>query len=358
MHKFFSILLTGLLFAHSAQAQDIILPVQKPDAPPMATASAENETLQADGPDEFYDLLPYPIGARLSVGAVEDYIVAEEDTLLDIARAHGLGYVEIRAANPEIDPWAPVPGSRVILPKKRILPRVAQEGIIVNLGEMRLYYFPRPGAEPLTFPIGVGREGLDTPLGQTTVVRKRENPSWYPTPRMREENPNLPAVIPPGPANPLGTHALYLGWPTFLIHGTNRPWGVGRRISSGCIRMYPEQVIDFYAQVPNGTKVTVIDQSIMLAWLEDGLYLQAHPSKSQSYQIDLEGEMQEKPFTDEMKEMVIAAAGDKADALKWDTVRKAFAERSGLPVRIANTEFAAKQSPAPRTRVEIPYRRD
>ena len=106
-------------------------------------------------------------------------------------------------------------------------------GIVINLGEQRLYYYPRPG-EVLTYPIGVSRDGYETPLGTTHVTRKKENPTWWPTRSAREEDPTLDKVVPPGPDNPLGTHALYLGWPAYLIHGTNEPFGIGRRVSRGC----------------------------------------------------------------------------------------------------------------------------
>ena len=203
------------------------------------------------------------------MGEEKIYVATQEDTLVHIARAQEMGFVEMRAANPNVDPWIPGNGTEVILPKRHILPDAPHEGIVINLPEMRLYAFVNGDQEPSTFPIGIGREGLETPLGTTTVVRKAEGPSWRPTARMRREDPSLPAVVEAGPENPLGTHALYLGWPTYALHGTNKPYGIGRRISSGCIRLYPENITQLFEMIPVGTKVTVVNQPIKLAWIDD-----------------------------------------------------------------------------------------
>jgi len=306
--------------------------------------AAESE--EADIPDTpvSYDLPAYEDGAVKVIGEVQRHIVAPEDTLMDIARAYGLGYVELRAANPGIDAWAPVPGTALQLPGRRLLPRAAQEGIVVNLGEMRLYYFTEDGAIE-TYPIGIGREGLQTPLGKTEIVRKLVRPSWYPTPRMREENPGLPERVRPGASNPLGEYALYLGWPAFLIHGTNRPWGIGRRVSSGCIRMYPEDVKTLYPAVEIGTRVTVVDQPVKLAWLEDGLYLEANPTRRQSDEIETEGEiprrMLDSSLPKELEALILKeakAGGLKKKDIDWTTARATFRARSGMPVKIADAK--------------------
>ena len=162
-----------------------------------------------------------------------------------------------------------------MLPTVHLLPDAAPEGIIINLADMRLYYFAEPGGPMQSFPIGIGREGLLTPLGSTKVVRKNKDPTWRPTPRMRAENPELPEAVPAGPDNPLGNRAMYLGWPQYLIHGTNKPLGIGRRTSSGCVRMYPEDVEYLFDRIAVGTKVTVVDQPIKLSWIDDALYIEA-----------------------------------------------------------------------------------
>ena len=193
------------------------------------------------------------------------YRASYEDTLLDVARRFNLGYVEMVAANPGTDPWIPGEGTDVVLPTVHLVPKAEPEGILINLADMRLYYFGEPGAEPRSYPIGIGRDGLMTPLGVTEIARKKKDPAWRPTARMRAEDPELPEVMPPGPDNPMGTRAMYLGWPLYAIHGTNNPWAVGRRSSSGCIRMYPEHAEELYELVEVGTKVTVVDQPVTRA---------------------------------------------------------------------------------------------
>lgn len=311
---------------------------QKP-APKRKPAKADKtmgeETLKVTNKPEEGSLPDYPIGARIAMGKETTYIAGEEDTFLDIARHYSVGYVEMRAANPEIDPWAPPPGKPVIIPGFQLLPRARQQGIVVNLAKMRLYYFRDPGREPITYPIGIGSEGLDTPTGVTKVVRKTAGPSWYPTERMREAKPWLPRMVSPGISNPLGTHALYLGWPTFLIHGSNKPWGIGRRVSSGCMRMYPEDVVNFFGMVPVGTRVAVVDQPILVGWLDDGLYLEANPTQTQSIDIENGIDITPTPLTDKMREMITEAAGVAAHRVNWGAVEKAVKERRGVPVLIA-----------------------
>jgi len=217
------------------------------------------------------------------VGKVGAVTVAEGETLLDIARAHDLGYNEITAANPGVDPWLPAPGSTVTLPTRFVLPAAPRRGIIVNLAEMRLYYYPEAGDDArtvMTFPIGIGQEGWTTPLGVTRIVGKIKDPSWTVPASIREERERLgdplPAVVPPGPDNPLGTHALRLGMTSYLIHGTNKPYGIGRRTSHGCLRLYPEDIEILYRQVAVDTPVWIIDQPYKLGRDQGTLVLEAH----------------------------------------------------------------------------------
>jgi L,D-transpeptidase ErfK/SrfK len=253
--------------------------------------------------------------------------------VLDVARRCHLGYVEMVAANPRTDPWLPGEGSELVLRTVHLLPEAEPEGLIINLADMRLYFVPEPGAAPQSFPIGIGRAGLTTPLGTTEVVRKKVDPTWHPTPRMREEKPELPDVVGPGPDNPLGNRAIYLGWPQYLIHGTNKPWGIGRRVSSGCIRMYPEDVEYLYDQIAIGTKVTVVDQPIKLSWIDDALYIEAHPTQAQSDQIEASGTFD--PILDsKVVDQVLAVAGAQAPTLDWSRIRQATIERRGYPIRI------------------------
>lgn len=227
-------------------------------------------------------LLP-PAGNDL-IGEITTAKVAEGETLIDIARDHGLGYNEIVAANPGLDPWLPPPGAEVILPTRYILPSTPREGIIINLAEMRIYFYPRPVGDEapvvMTFPIGIGQEGWSTPLGITKVIDKIENPSWTVPQSIRrahaEAGRPLPAIVPPGPDNPLGKHAMRLGMTSYLIHGTNKTYGVGMRVSHGCIRMYPEDIEALFAVVPVSTSVWIIDQPYKLGRDHGNLYLEAH----------------------------------------------------------------------------------
>lgn len=285
-----------------------------------------------------------PVGARLPpvTGApdtparAEVYRSHREDTLISLARDHDLGYVEMVAANPGVDPWLPGDDTPVVLPTVHLPPPGPREGIVVNLGEQRLYWFGERG-ETLSFPIGVGRPGWKTPLGTSRVVRKQRNPVWMPPKSARTEDPTLPAVVRPGPDNPLGTHALYLGWPRYLIHGTNEPYGVGRRVSRGCIRLYPEDITQLYARTPIGTPVRVIDEPVKIGWLGNELFLEVHPTLAQAWEIEEAGSFA--PHApDGVPELVIEHARDAGHRLDWDAVEAAARARNGFPVRITRPE--------------------
>lgn len=267
------------------------------------------------------------------IGQMGRYQIRANDTLVDIAQAHRLGFVEVKAANPEVDVWAPKVGTEILLPEQRLLPDAQPRGIVINLCEMCLYYFPKDGA-PKTFALGVGREGRGTPMGSTSIVRKAEHPTWYVPASIRAEKPELPGVVPPGPENPLGTRALYLGWPAYLIHGTSMPLGVGRRVSAGCIRMYNEDVETLYPQVPIGTPVAVVDQEVKIAWLDDGeLYVEVSPSQEQADQIEISGYF-EPVMPEGMIDLVLEKAGAQAGRLNWAAVDRAGRQRLGYPIRI------------------------
>lgn len=269
------------------------------------------------------------------VGKIEMYRAKADDTMLTIGEAHGLGYVEIRSANPTVDHWKPGEGTMLVLPKMHLLPDAPRKGIVVNLSEMRMYYFGDDG-EVVSHPIGVGREGFSTPVGNTTIVRKGVDPTWRPTPRMRREDPDLPAVVQPGPENPLGTRALYFGWPAYLMHGTNKPWGIGRRVSSGCVRMYNSAVEDLYDKVKVGTVVSVIRQPIKFGWVNDMLYIEAHPDEMLADQVERRGgQGADYKVPNDIFANLSKAAGPAArDAIDWNAVRAALRERSGYPVPI------------------------
>jgi L,D-transpeptidase ErfK/SrfK len=218
------------------------------------------------------------------VGTVQLTTVGKEDTLPDIARRFNIGYEEILRANPGVDPWLPGAGRTVVVPTQFILPNAPREGVVINLAAMRIYYFPKHKRdEPqlvYTHPIGVGKVGWTTPEGVTKIISREENPTWRPGPGVRKEHQEnddpVPAVVPPGPDNPLGKYKFTLGWPEYLIHGTNKPYGVGLRSSHGCIRLYPEDIAKFYEAIPLGTQVRVVNQPFVFGWHEGKLYLQAY----------------------------------------------------------------------------------
>jgi L,D-transpeptidase ErfK/SrfK len=228
---------------------------------------------------------PYDSKTTGVVGTLQATIAREEDTLSDIARRFNLGYDEVVNANPGVDPWLPRAGTRILLPTQFVLPEAPHDGVVVNLAALRLFYFPKPakGAQRvvITTPIGIGMVGWATPEGTTRIVSKRKDPFWTPPESVRKEHAAegdiLPKRVPPGPDNPLGAFAMNLGWPSYLMHGTNKPAGVGMRASHGCIRLYPEDIATLFPQLPVGTKVTVVNQPLV-SRLQDGqLYLQSFP---------------------------------------------------------------------------------
>ncbi|HXQ52191.1 MAG TPA: L,D-transpeptidase family protein [Stellaceae bacterium] len=266
------------------------------------------------------------------IGAPTVYLTQEEDTLLDVAHAYDLGYIEIRAANPAVDPWLPGAGNRLVLPTQFVMPDAPRRGIVINLPELRLYYFPAIG-QPRTFPIGIGGEGKETPVGHTWVANKRTHPVWIPTKSERTEDPDLPAMVPAGPDNPMGDFALYLAWTGYAIHGTNRPYSIGRRDSHGCIRMYPEDIQQLFNLVPIGTPVTVVNQPVKLGRSGDDIYLEIHPDQEDAESLETTGAPRS-PIGADADDLVVKFAGAQADRLDWYAIHLAEAQRSGVPVQI------------------------
>jgi L,D-transpeptidase ErfK/SrfK len=222
------------------------------------------------------------------------FTVAEKDeTLLDIAREFELGQMEIVRLNRELDRWDIKKGEVVRIANKRILPDSPHKGITLNLPEYRLYYYPPVSKgqpqQVMSFAIGVGRMDWKTPLGKTSVTKKVKDPSWYPPESIRQEHAEmgdpLPEVVPPGLHNPLGAFALHLNLPgDYRIHGTDidKIYGIGMQITHGCIRLYPENIEELYNQVSVGTPVYIVKQPVKAGWLDNWLYIEAHP--------DLEGD--------------------------------------------------------------------
>jgi L,D-transpeptidase ErfK/SrfK len=218
------------------------------------------------------------------VGEIQVVRAQYEDTFVDIARAYGLGYDELVAANPGVDPWIPGDGAEIILPTRFVLPIAPKEGVVLNIAAKRLFYYPEPvdGETRVveTYPVGIGRVGWETPTGNTTVINKARDPVWYVPKSVRLEHEKagdpLPGQVPPGPDNPLGGYVLGLDIPGYLIHGTNKPAGVGMRVSHGCIRLYPENIENLYERIEIGSRVRIVNQPVLFGWQNGDLLFEAH----------------------------------------------------------------------------------
>jgi L,D-transpeptidase ErfK/SrfK len=290
----------------------------------LALAQANEYPLRDDGADIF--------------GQVERIRTRYEDTLIQIARRYSLGYEELLRVNQDVDPWLPGEGTLVLIPGQRLLPPGEREGIVVNLPEHRLYYFPKPKkdqpATVLTYPVSVGKMDWRTPIGSTKIVSKQKNPSWTPPKSVHEERrrlgePPLPAVVPPGRDNPLGAHAMRLSIPggAYLIHGTNNPDAVGMAVTHGCLRMYPEDIATLFERVPVGTKVTLIDEPVKMTKIDGEVWLEVHPP------IDDQGRAVAVSL-DLFEARLDALLGESEVVINWDIALEALRDARGIPVMI------------------------
>ena len=296
------------------------------------------------------------------VGQVQVTVVGEHDTLSDIARRFNVGYEEIVRANPGVDPWLPGVGREVVVPTQFVLPSAERKGIVVNLAAMRVFYFPAAKAgekqQVYTHPIGIGKVGWTTPEGKTKVVSKQKDPTWIPPASVRAEHKAngeiLPAVVPAGPDNPLGRYKFTLGWAGYLIHGTNKPYGVGLRSSHGCIRMYPEDVEKFFGMVNPGTQVTVVNQPYVFGWHEGQLYLQAFDV----FEDDRRDWSKSRPalVSKTLSKRVQQQLAASQESIDWARVAAIAKDPRGLPVPVslAATDDAAIIAAAPRVENRIP----
>ena len=308
------------------------------------------------------------VAARASVYAVPEdgsTVIGEdgsmttvyEDTLPDLAQRYSLGYYEIIRANPGVDVWIPGAGKRLTLPGRRILPPGPRDGIVVNLPEHRLYFYPkpRPGERPavITYPVSIGKMDWRTPLGETRIVSKVRKPSWYPPESVRKEHAErgdeLPKVVPPGPDNPLGEYAMRLavGGGSYLIHGTNNPLAVGMAVTHGCIRMYPEDIAALFPLVPAGTKVRLVNEPVKVAWVQGQLLLEVHPP------VDAEGQSID-PDLQVLEPLLDQELGNDTAAIHWDLARDTLAAATGLPTLVGlaaepDTPAAPGSAPQPAT---------
>jgi len=268
-----------------------------------------------------------------------------EDTLLDIARAFDLGQNEILLANPTVDRWMPGENTKVRIPSTRLLPDTPHNGLVLNLPEYRLYYYPRHKKNKqkrvITHPISIGRVDWDTPLGKTRIIAKKENPTWTPPKSIKAEHAAqgeiLPDVFPAGPNNPLGLFALRLGVPGYLIHSTNKPYGVGMRVSHGCIRMYPEDIEKLFPQVRRGTVVYIVNQAIKVGWSDNQLYIEVYP--------ELEGK--DISYAERLSialDLIEQANNQQMPVINGTLLKRALQQSNGIPVAIFERSFLALEN--------------
>ncbi len=318
-------------------------------------------TALAVSPAAMAEVFDLPPAGNDVVGAITTVTAREDDTLLDIARRHGLGYEDIVRANPEVDTWLPGEGTEVVLPTRYVLPPGPRNGVILNLAEYRLYYYPTPKdgetAVVMTYPISIGRMDWETPLGRTSIVSKVRNPSWYPPASIRAEHAAdgdpLPRIVPPGPKNPLGNYAMRLGLPGYLIHGTNRPDGVGMRVTHGCIRMFPEDIDYLFGRVGVSTSVRIINEPVKVGWNGDELVIEVHETlevgEPEPEPEDAAAEVAEQGAEKDMQEdwqddqpavrdamtaltqQFVAATNDQPGRLDWDVAEALLNRADGIP---------------------------
>lgn len=279
-----------------------------------------------------------------------------EDTLSDLARAYDQGYQEMKLANPDVDPWIPGEGAEVLVPNLYVIPDSPRDGVIVNVPEMRMYVFDKKehssGAIVRTYPISIGRQNWTTPKGRMKIVAKAKDPAWYPPQSIREEHAAegdiLPRVVPPGPDNPLGAHALRLSEAGYLIHGTNRPYGIGMRVTHGCIRMYPKDVAIVFDQVPIGAPVHVVNQPYKVGIAHGNVYLEVHPHLDEDDAL----------FADEYShvvKLILDRVKDLEVELVWEHIKSTVKARNGIPQAVGQYKARA---PIQKAQMHVPYSGD
>lgn len=336
-----ALLLGGCSFLMSPQRPEAPTQAAVPDRPdPAAPRLAPLET-------RHFELVP---GQEL-IGATQVIFARHENTFSSIGREYDLGYEELRRANPGVDQWLPGEGTPLYLPTQTILPDAPRTGIVVNVPAMRLYYFTseKSAADPAatvakvtSYPIGVGAEGWGTPFGEAKVTQKARDPVWYVPASVRKEHAErgdpLPRVVQPGPDNPLGKHAMSLSLPGYLIHGTNKPAGVGMRSSHGCIRLYPEDIEALFERVARGTAVRLVNQPVLAGWLEGQLYLEVHPPLAEETH-DLVAE------ADAALLRALERAGAAAAAVTLDraAIERIVAEQRGIPFPVLRSSRTVEQ---------------
>ncbi len=264
------------------------------------------------------------------VGAVQKVRVHAGDTLQSIGERFDVGTYEMIEANPRIHPYHPSVGSFVTLPTAYILPKAPREGLVINLAEMRLYFYPKNQRSVITFPVGIGRMGWETPEGKTIIIHKTKDPTWRPPESIRRwaksRGFDLPDVVAPGPRNPLGQYAFRLGFSGYLMHGTNDTTGVGRRCSAGCIRLYPKDIEKLFSLLPVGTPVRIINQPYKLGQFHGQWWMEAHEPLASQSATHLENRT----------ELVKILLHHK-QRIHWNTFEQAIDEKKGIPVQLSHS---------------------
>ncbi|NIS91343.1 MAG: L,D-transpeptidase family protein [Woeseiaceae bacterium] len=336
IHRIVAILATTALLGACTAIQDFLAPLgggSYQDRIPQAAEADLQEPLNRN-----FFVLESP--EQSVIGEPQIVYTSEENTFSDLAREYGLGFDEMVAANPDIDPWLPGADVPVLLPTQYVLPDVPRRGLVLNIASKRLFYFPEVAdgqpVQVLTYPIGIGRVGWETPLGDTEVVAKAKDPVWYVPASVRRENRELgypdPAVVQPGPDNPLGHRVLKLAMPGYLIHGTNQPYGVGMRVSHGCVRLYPENIETLYELVELGEPVTIINEPYLAGWRNGELYLESHLPLADDDVMP--GERMQKIFEQVRNES--SAFNEQAEQ---DEAREVASYASGVPIRVLKSDI-------------------
>ena len=268
---------------------------------------------------------PYPplIGKPRSVE------IGADMTLMELAVREGVGFQALQNANPLLDPWHPATDQPIRVPTQAIFPGPVTAGLTINLAELRVYFLnDREDGVPALYPLGIGRQGWETPEGSFEVVQKVENPVWRVPPGIKKENPELPDFMPAGPGNPLGSYWLGLSVPGYGLHGTTRPYGVGRRVSHGCIRLYDADIEALFRKVPLGTGVRIVYQPVKATIVGNDLYLEVHPDFEQRFQ-DL--------FQEALHRISALYWPGEIDYAK---VKRVVAEQHGVPVPVSALQTA------------------
>ncbi len=258
--------------------------------------------------------------AETVIGLLGEYTIKAKDTFLDVARENDLGFNELEALYPDIDPWVPEVGMKVIIPSQWILPQTQDFGIVINIAEMRLYYFLKSIHMVKTYPIGIGDEGWFSPEGVCRILNKRKNPTWHIPESLQEKY--QAKTMPPGPDNPLGDYWLGLSLPGYGIHGTNFPWAVGRLVTHGCIRLYPEDIEKLFDLVSVDTPVELIYEPVKLGWKQGRIYLEVHP--------DVYGKISD--FNQYGLEKIESLS--LTEKVNRERVLKTLVEKQGIPVDV------------------------